>query len=452
MPKEKLTPSFIRKINSNPESDERIQRATGKTKQVIFWDSLAPGSEPGLGLRVSWNGKGAPVLSWVVSYHIHGRERRKTLPGRYPELSLKDAREEARRIRGTARKTGRDVFAEAESQQEQTFSAVRDRFLKQYVWDRDATGETELKPRTIHEYERFLHRPELAPWENVPMRRITSADVEQLLAKVYAENKEDPKKSKGVTRNRMLAYLRKMMNWCVEKTIIETPPTLNFKMKTEQPRDRVLSDDEIVTAWRAFGVAGAFEPVLKLMLLLGQRESETAGIEWADLHGLNTSVPVWILPKTKTKNKKPHAVPLPELAATILRSVPPVDSPYVFTTKRTKYSKPVASFGRVKKRIDERCKELTDAESAPGWRLHDLRRTVQTRLNQLGIAPHVADMVLNHLSAAKPGMQGVYNRYDYLKEKREALALWSAYLEELLRAHGIDPYHLHCLAGREVPN
>jgi integrase len=124
----------------------------------------------------------------------------------------------------------------------------------------------------------------------------------------------------------------------------------------------------------------------------------------------------------RTKNKRPHVVPLPPMARELIESVFDIGSDFVFTTTG---ASPVTGWTRIKRRLDARM------GCAP-WRLHDLRRTCATGMAEIGIAPHIVEAVLNHVSGAKASVAGVYNRATYAAEKKAALERWSAHVASVV--------------------
>ena len=142
----------------------------------------------------------------------------------------------------------------------------------------------------------------------------------------------------------------------------------------------------------------------------------------------------WTLPRNKVKNNRAHEVHLCDAAVKVLRSVPRVGNGPVFTTN----GRPVSGFSQGKKRLDAamfkaKRDELGDkAAPIPHWILHDLRRTAATGMARLNIPPHVVDKVLNHVSGTIRGVAAVYNRFEYLDERRAALDAWGRYVVDLV--------------------
>jgi integrase len=148
-------------------------------------------------------------------------------------------------------------------------------------------------------------------------------------------------------------------------------------------------------------------------------------MRWDEIRDLGTDNAIWEIPRTRTKNHRSHLVPLVGPVVDILTSIPRT-GPLVFSHTGTTS---VSGFSKAKARIDQRIAEkLQSTKSAiPNWTLHDLRRTMVTVMNErLGIAPHIVEAVVNHVSGtARAGVAGVYNRALYLSERRDALNRWA---------------------------
>ena len=155
---------------------------------------------------------------------------------------------------------------------------------------------------------------------------------------------------------------------------------------------------------------------------------------------------MWSLPADRTKNALPHDVPLSHQAVAILCAV-------AHREKRTllfgRGEGPFSGWSKPRERLNGRIArkraatrlgrplgkdEKPEPEDAlTRWTLHDLRRTVVTGMNEMGIQPHVVEAVVNHVSGrAKAGVAGVYNRATYANEKRMALQAWADHLDEVL--------------------
>jgi integrase len=183
-----------------------------------------------------------------------------------------------------------------------------------------------------------------------------------------------------------------------------------------------VSDDELKSVWRA---ADALEPVyagfVKLLILTGARRSEVAGMTWREV---DLAARLWTLPAARAKNNREHTVPLPDLAAEILRTLPRIDDSDLVLTLTGRV--PLRAFRNIKRRID------TLAPPMPQWVLHDVRRSVASGMARLGINLPVIEKLLNHVSGSFAGIVGVYQRHSFADEKRAAMAAWARFVEQLV--------------------
>jgi integrase len=218
----------------------------------------------------------------------------------------------------------------------------------------------------------------------------------------------------------MFATLSKMFGWLIAKRrLSQNPVTGVARPETPQARDRVLAGAEIVKFWRATdGERTEFGPLLKLLLLTGARLNEVTGMRRTEL---SDDGAVWTIPGERAKNRRTHVVPLPPLARELIATVP-TNGDLIFTTDG---AHPVSIGSKIKQRLDA-------AMKIPPWRIHDLRRTAATGMAEIGIAPHIVEACLNHISGAKAGVAGTYNRAVYAPEKKMALERWSAHVEGLI--------------------
>lgn len=237
------------------------------------------------------------------------------------------------------------------------------------------------------------------------------------------------------------ATLRKLFKWAEERGDIERSPLDG--MATPAPveaRDRVLSDRELALIWQAAeGLGYPFGPVVRLLLLLGQRREEVAGMTWAEVR---RDPPMWLLPATRTKNGQAHMVPLVPEALAVLDALAPAPTEegrpivwpgkgFVFTTTG---KTAVSGYSKAKARLDSLIGKLDAGDlTFEAWRLHDLRRTLATGMQRLGVRFEVTEACLNHVSGAKAGVAGIYQRHDWKEEKRDALTRWAGHVVEITK-------------------
>lgn len=387
---------------------------------------------PGFALRVSSTGS----KSYVFNYRINGRRRRLTI-GDVNTHTLADARDEARAARIYADK-GLDPIQQREAEKKrnslaalQTFKAAREEFLKRYTGSRSKP----LKERTRTEYKRYLE-VDFADWDNRPISAITSQGVRSALRDIV-----DRKAPVGA--NRALAALRVFFNWAADEELIEASPAAGIK-KLGSERDyrdgsnsRFLSADELKTIWCACEPKDVFGDIVRILILTGQRKGEVMQMRWQDISekkisladGRTINATIWTIPggvEGVTKNQISHDVYLPALAVDIIRNRDEIkDNPYVFAGRRK--GRHFNGFSKAKLELDLAC-GISD------WRLHDLRRTFVTMLNDdpLRIRSEVVEAIVNHVTGHKAGVAGVYNRATYDVERHAAMDAWGRYIEAII--------------------
>ena len=369
-------------------------------KDQFYWDT----DVTGLALKVTPKGK----KTFLVQYRPGGRgtPTRKVSVGPYGQVTVHKAKTEATRILGL-RAEGRDPALERQQAKRKSasnmFADIAADFLVKHA----------SQNRTVDETARILKRDVLPKWGKRSIHDIGKRDVNDLLDAVVARGSH-------VMANRLLAALRKLFNWCVSRGVLSTSPCHGIEAPhREKSRDRVLSDDELVSIFNTAGeMGGAFGLIVQMLILTAQRRNEVSEMTWTELDLENN---LWTIPGNRTKNDKPHFVHLSEQANTVLSSIENVGD-FIFTSNgRT----PFSGFSKSKKRLDE-LSGVTD------WRLHDIRRTVTSGMAQLGIAPHIADKILNHQSGAISGVAAVYQRHEFLDERRTALDAWGSYVQSLV--------------------
>ncbi len=204
---------------------------------------------------------------------------------------------------------------------------------------------------------------------------------------------------------------------------METPPAV-------QPRDRWLKDDELRRIWiHAPKTHPCFGPIVRLLMLTGQRREEVNDMSWTEI---NRTERLWSLPGERTKNREPNRVPLNDLAIAVLDELAggakwPRQGRVFATSTGARYT----GYGKGKKKID-RLIAQDGGEAVPEWRLHDLRRTVATGFQRLGVRFEVTEAVLNHVGGSRAGVAGIYQRHNWKTEKEEALRDWGDHIARLL--------------------
>ncbi|MBR0797961.1 tyrosine-type recombinase/integrase [Bradyrhizobium jicamae] len=306
-----------------------------------------------------------------------------------------------------------------------TFAAAAKDFIDQHA---------KKKTRRWHEQARLLGlRPEdLAEikhglserWSKRALGEISRHDIHDIVEETRRKGAPGlQRRREGMTESRaraMLSCLSKMFGWLEQRGRVDSNPCAGIhRPETPRARDRILTDNEIERFWSAASAERSeFAGVLKLLLLTGCRLNEVAGISAEELSEDRNS---WTIPGSRTKNHLSHVVPLARIARKLLLETKR-DSGLIFTTNgKTR----IGGWSKLKKRLDK-------SMDTTHWRFHDLRRTAATGMAKIGIAPHVVEAVLNHVSGARAGVAGTYNRHAYFAEKRVALERWADHIDTLV--------------------
>ncbi|GJD58842.1 tyrosine-type recombinase/integrase [Methylobacterium dankookense] len=385
---------------------------------------------PGLYFVVQPSG----AKSWAVRYRHAGKTRKMTL-GTYPALDLARAREQGRAALHLV-SLGRDPAQEREAAKavpapepdRDLVSTVVESFIERHVRKKN-------RPRTAEETTRLLRSKVLPAWGTKRIHEIGRRDIIELLDQIVDAGTP-------IAANRTLSAVSKLFNWCMDRGILDANPCVRVRAPAaETSRERVLEEAEIRVLWRACNEIGwPFGPFVQLLLLTAQRRDEVAKMRRSELREGGT---LWTIPGERSKNGVVHDVPLSGAAQSLLTSQPRVagKSGYVFTTTgRTA----ISGYAKAKARLDatmlailkrveaERGGE-TDSVMMTPWRLHDLRRTATTGMAKLGHPVHVTEAVLNHHSGTISGVAAIYNRHQYLDEKRAALEAWARHVSSLIQ-------------------
>jgi integrase len=392
------------------------------------WDAQLPG----FGLRISASG----LKTWQAFYRVDGKMVREKLGSLAQIPDVRAARELARQSMTKARTGAHPVEerrrkeeeerhqAEAEeSRKRNTVAAVIDRYLAERPADK---SRRPMRAEYLAETARTLEKDvKLTALGKRPLDELSSDDIKRL---VRAIAKDAPSQA-----NHTLAYLKAMLGWAVDEGLIEKNPASGVKMPAQKvERERALGEEEIQPFWLACDRIGwPFGPLAQLLLLTGQRRDELAHATWSEF---DLDKETWTLPGERTKNGRGHIVHLSALAIETLAKLPRIASKkgWVFTTGLGGGDTPVSGFGRGRERIAAAMTEASGEEVAP-FTLHDLRRSTATGMAALGIAPHVVDKILNHSSGKIAGVAKIYNRFEYLSERKTALEAWARHVESLIR-------------------
>jgi integrase len=416
MPTLKLTQAAVN--NLKPPARGRIE----------VWDSQLPG----FGLRISDTGR----KTWQAFYRVDGKVVREKLGTLAQIQSVADAREMARQSMTRARSGANPVedrrkreeeerrqAAAEEARRKNTLAAAIDRYLAERPSDK---SRRPMRAEYLAETARTLTRDvKGSALGKRPLGEITGDEIKRLVRSVA---KDAPSQA-----NHTLAYLSAMLGWAVDEGLIEKNPAAGVKMPAQKvERERALTDEEIRLFWLACDRVGwPFGPLAQLLLLTAQRRDELAHATWGEF---DLDKQMWTLPGERTKNGRFHLVHLAPLAVEIFERLPRLTSRrgWVFTTGLGGADTPVSGFGRGRERIAAAMAEMSGEEVTP-FTLHDLRRSAATGMAALAISPYVIDRVLNHSAGKISGVAKIYNRFEYIPERRAALEAWARHVESLIR-------------------
>lgn len=346
---------------------------------IFYDDSLA-----GFGVRISEGGTKSYILT-------HGRRRQRETIGRVGVITLQDARAEAKRR-----------LAEYTLGREKPHSIGWSDALEKYLAEVKAT----CKPRTHEDYEYFLKR--YVRYGEMRLSDISPHDIRSTIARLA----ETP-----AVQHRTYTVLRAFLRWAHRQHYLDRDPMERMQAPpASTPRDRILTDEELKRVWRAAG-DDSYGKIVKLLILTGQRRGEITG-----LTGGMVGADAITFPSDYTKNGRQHILPLGTMAKEILGRPRPRESLYFPARGKTT---PFNGFSKGKAHLDNRC-------GSSDWTVHDLRRTFASGLACIGVTLPVIERLLNHVSGSFGGIVGVYQRYDFMPEMRDAITKWEGRISGLL--------------------
>ena len=402
-------------------SDAVVELATcphGRKDVLLFDEAL-----PGFGVRVTCKG----TRTFIFQYRAGQKVRRTVLGTWGSELTAAQARKKAESLRGQVR-DARDPVAErrearaaaAKVEAEQKVARIAsaytvDKLIEHWTDHHLSERSASYGKRVPAELRRVLKR-----WLNVPAKAFTRTDVVQAL--------DETKSTAGpIAANRARAAARSCWAWAVKRGALEANPwQATPKPSRETARERVLTDEEIGDLWTAAGSLGdPWSGLFRTMVLTGQRRGEVAGMAWAEI---DIGKAEWTIPAARTKNNRTHTVPLsPAVLELIQKTTHREGAALVFEGPRKTAP---SGFGKLKVSLDDKMAAAAGEREAtvPPWTLHDIRRTVATGLQRLGVRLEVTEAILNHVSGSRAGIVGVYQRHGWEKEKTAALEAWASHV------------------------
>jgi integrase len=383
----------------------RLALPEGKTDAIFFDDDLA-----GFGLRLRASGEHLH-RTWVAQYRVHGRTRRLKI-GAVEKVSPDEARKAARKALAKVELGGDPQAERAEKRLKASHSLIS------VIADYLAEAKLRLRPNSYRSIRLYLEdRAYFGPLHGVGITEVSLADVAARLGAIK-------RASGSTTAARARGALSAVYAWAAGEGLLGkhpvNPVVWTNKPAVSGPRDRVLSDSELAAIWHTCGDDDDGR-VTKLLILTGARRHEVGGMRWSEI---DLDKGAWSLPGDRTKNGRPHVLPLPRLTLEIIESTPRrVDRDCLFGERA---EKGFTRWWQLKLTLDAKLNDKVQP-----FVIHDLRRTLATRLCDLGAAPHVVEQILNHQSGHRRGIANVYNKSVYVNEVRAALALWADHIRSI---------------------
>jgi len=388
-------------------------------KEAIYFDTEVKG----FSLKVT----PANTKIFFYQYRIGGRGgvRRRVNIGKFPSVKPDEARKIANQYAVEVAQK-KDPYERLKEEANSKVKSRENSFGKLFQLYADKRLS---QIRSGQDIKSIFEREFLPSLQNTPVTSLNRTDISKIVNRIQAQGK-------GYAANKALSNVKTFVRWLVSDGYLQGDPIsiMQKPFTGEEGRDRVLTPHELKLLWQQFNLVNCqpFSAALKLLVLLGQRRTEVASMQWSHV---DLEKGLWSIPKTDTKNKLPHVVPLIGAALGILKKQKPLivedektgkkkACPFVFsTTGKT----PISGYSHIKRDIDV---ALADQErEIVDWRIHDLRRTMSTNLGDLGYSDENVGILLNHASR---GVTAIYNRSTYLEKKKEMLTAWQNKLASMI--------------------
>lgn len=397
-----------------------VKIAVADQRSLHIWDTELAG----FGCYISPKGK----ISWLVQRWTGGRESGKAtrqVIGKGDLIDLQEARKIARRVL-------LDIDSGVDVVERKREARVRSTHL----------DKPKVQQTTVSEaIEKFSDLS--APWNSgrtetytlERQRRLSVGLADHLSVPLSSIQKTDfraalDKKETQSTKQALYAALSPFMSWALEHDLIETNPLASISaVPPVASRERVLTKSEIKALWLAsYHMPARWGSFYRILLLTGQRREEVAGMHSSEI---DLEKSEWTIPKERSKNGKAHVVHLSTITLTEIGQA----QGYVFPAskvrlKTEKTDAHISGYSKMKVKLDGYVKEVL-GDAFQDWRVHDLRRTMASGLAEMGVLPEVIERILNHTSGAAGGLKAVYQRYEYMKERKEALEAWGSYVHDM---------------------
>ena len=406
-------------------------------RDLFVWDTEIRG----FGLKVT--ASGAKVFIYQFRLGGRGTSTQRIKIGNYGAWTPDEARVEAKAIERLVdqgidpvkhRKNAVAAAQRAATAEADTVRALVPVFINEEYTLRGKASGTEV--------ERIFEKYVFPRIGDHRVATVSRDDVEAILDALV-------RRKVPIMANRTLSALRRFFRWLKrKKQKISTNPTEDLDPPgQETDRDRVLSDEEIKLIWRATEIMGTpYSQFIRMLFYTAQRRDEVAGMRDSEIEQKDA---IWSLPKERSKNRQAHLVPLPKQALELWEALSQFEATDLRFTTTGKT--PISGFSQFKTKLDKTVLELMKHDAAargdnpakvqplPQWQIHDIRRTVRTGMARLGVPENIAERILNHApyyARRKKNISLVYNRYEYLEERRHAIKTWADWLSSLVSGLG----------------
>ena len=370
---------------------------------------MADPEQRGLYLRVPLEG---PISFAVAVRDVYGKKPWITI-GTTADMGIDEARDRARTVIRRI-KDGKPGI-EPPPVKPDSYEAVARNWLKLYVANE--------RLRSAREIERLLCKFVFPVWGKRDFVRIKRSDISKLLDSIQEKS--------AWNADHVLSVIRKISNWQATRDEDYNSPFVKGMRRTrseDRKRSRTLNDDELRKVWRQAEANGTFGALIRVLLLTAQRRGAVVGMKWSDIKDNVTPKDgdkpvdgVWEVATAAREKGNFDAAKLPEAALAIIEAQPKFKTnPYVFAAARG--PGPLNGFNKRKAAFDKAC-------GVTGWTLHDLRRTARSLMSRAGITDEHAEHTLGH---KLQGVKRVYNRYDFFKEKSDALVRLAALIDRIV--------------------
>lgn len=396
-----------RKHQHEPLTQKRVDSASPQAREYTLWDSKVRG----LGLRIRPTG----VAQFYVYYRF-GRQQRKYKIGNPSVLSLDDARREAKRVLGKVA-LGDDPAAHRADTRSITFEEA----YREY----QAAALPRLAPSYRHWINQRFSAELLPKLSKVLLSRVTKGDIRKISN--AAIQRGAPSEANNIHRSAS-AFL----SWCKDQDHIQVNPIYGMNLPAKQKsRTRYLKREELLRLWHACNDLGPiWGSAIRMLILTGQRKNEVLR---AEISEFDLDKATWNIPASRTKNGSDHTVHLCQTAIEVVRAIPCRDGQkFLFQSPVSRKSTDGQPKVQPLTGLNHKVSACTALNGIHDWCIHDIRRSVATHMAALKIPQHIVEVVLNHRSGFRSGVAGIYNRYGYHDESRDAWNTWGAALNEWL--------------------